>query len=288
MEQLNTSFNYDTEYENFLGVTPAKVLAGLKKLPVTGAPLSENISFQGIDVIFKNPFVQATEPVSHDLENRKWKAGFGHAGIGAKVCRTHGDLNARNILVTEYIPSGELTTESELSRRVLQAWLIDFARTGEGHALRDFIVLESWIKFKLLLTELRRQNWTLSQTLRQWYTLETTLIKQRAFSSLKNFEVPNRQDTGLPFDKANYSPPFIRAFETICILRRLAHDFYAPNANWNENQFNSYDLGLFYYAFNQVRYAAWETASEYDIWSATLAYLSAAMLAQKLIEDPYP
>lgn len=52
------------------------------------------------------------------------------------VCRsiTHGDLNARNILISE---AGD-------------CWLIDFYRTYHSHILRDFVVLETDIKFRLL------------------------------------------------------------------------------------------------------------------------------------------
>lgn len=45
---------------------------------------------------------------------------------------THGDLNESNILILEDQP-----------------WLIDFYRTGLGHNLRDFVELETALKFKL-------------------------------------------------------------------------------------------------------------------------------------------
>jgi CheY-like chemotaxis protein len=51
------------------------------------------------------------------------------------VCRciTHGDLNADNVLIND---AG-------------QCWLIDFYRTRESHILRDFVVLETDVKFRL-------------------------------------------------------------------------------------------------------------------------------------------
>lgn len=56
------------------------------------------------------------------------------------LCYTHGDLHSRNILVDEN----------------QQAWLIDFYRSGPGHLFRDFIQLESDVKFTLLgITDLR-------------------------------------------------------------------------------------------------------------------------------------
>ncbi len=51
-------------------------------------------------------------------------------------CRTHGDLHSQNLLVT---PEDG------------QCWLIDFARSGVGHWARDFAVLESSIRFQLLV-----------------------------------------------------------------------------------------------------------------------------------------
>jgi CheY-like chemotaxis protein len=50
-------------------------------------------------------------------------------------CVTHGDFNGDNLLVDQ---------EHRL------VWLIDFARTGRGSALRDFAELESVIKFELV------------------------------------------------------------------------------------------------------------------------------------------
>jgi DNA-binding NarL/FixJ family response regulator len=52
------------------------------------------------------------------------------------TCVIHGDLNPRNVFIDE----------------LLNAWLIDFFKTGEGPALRDVVDLESSIKFQLLQT----------------------------------------------------------------------------------------------------------------------------------------
>ncbi|MBK8987328.1 MAG: response regulator [Chloroflexi bacterium] len=49
-------------------------------------------------------------------------------------CITHGDLTGRNIMVSE---QG-------------RCWLIDFYRTHESHILRDFVILETDIKYRLL------------------------------------------------------------------------------------------------------------------------------------------
>ncbi|HEX5375212.1 MAG TPA: phosphotransferase, partial [Solirubrobacterales bacterium] len=51
-------------------------------------------------------------------------------------CRTHGDLHSQNLLVTQ--DDG-------------QCWLVDFGRSGSGHWARDFAILESSIRFQMLL-----------------------------------------------------------------------------------------------------------------------------------------
>lgn len=50
------------------------------------------------------------------------------------MCRTHGDLNGRNIFIDERH----------------EVWLIDFYKTGWGPALRDFVQLEAVITFELM------------------------------------------------------------------------------------------------------------------------------------------
>lgn len=51
-------------------------------------------------------------------------------------CRTHGDMHSQNLLVTE----GDG-----------QCWLVDFGRSGIGHWARDFAILETSIRFQMLI-----------------------------------------------------------------------------------------------------------------------------------------
>ena len=111
------------------------------------------------------------------------------------LCITHGDMHSRNILVDD---SGE-------------GWLIDFARTGEGHILRDFIELESDIKFALL-------DETDIPTL---CGFELALLSPSRLA-----EEPHFSDV---FDRY----PLRKAFEVICDLRKLAFSFY-PAADMRE------------------------------------------------------
>ena len=62
---------------------------------------------------------------------RQYRDGF---VLSVHQCITHGDLTGRNIMVDE---TGK-------------CWLIDFYRTYRSHILRDFVVLETDILYRLL------------------------------------------------------------------------------------------------------------------------------------------
>lgn len=74
----------------------------------------------------------------------------------APIAPTHGDFNANNIFIKRRARSEEI-----------EAWLIDFGRTGIHHAARDFAQLETVVKFTLLLDE--------QATFEERVTLETLL-----------------------------------------------------------------------------------------------------------------
>ncbi len=81
------------------------------------------LRFEGVDETLLNP-------ASWILPGGK----FRRLDEVAKVCLCHGDLHGRNILVN----------------RDDGYWLIDFARVDISHAVRDFVELETDIKFNLM------------------------------------------------------------------------------------------------------------------------------------------
>ena len=103
-------------------------------------------------------------------------------------CRTHGDLNSRNMFIDE-------------DNRV---WLIDFFKTGWGPILRDFTELECAIKFELLDTN----------NFRALYEFEKALL------------TPDRFDRSIEFANNFHIDDFNRALIAIIKLRKLAHDVF--------------------------------------------------------------
>lgn len=79
--------------------------------------------FTGLKGPFRNPVLWALteEP-------------FRHFEVVSRQCLCHGDLHSRNILVDG----------------IGNFWMIDFARSAESHVLRDFVELETDLKFNVL------------------------------------------------------------------------------------------------------------------------------------------
>ncbi|MFN8464003.1 MAG: response regulator [Caldilineaceae bacterium] len=78
------------------------------------------LEFPGVNQSFVNP--------RHWLQMRKNDCSY-----LVSLAYTHGALNEHNVIVSQ-------------SRR---CWLLDFYRTGKGHILRDFVTLETVLKFNL-------------------------------------------------------------------------------------------------------------------------------------------
>lgn len=150
---------------------------------------------------------------------------------------THGDMNGSNV----FVDSNGST------------WLIDFYRTGEGHILRDFIELETTIKFELLDVE----------DLGALYEMEIALLTPDRFSELPEFSNSSR------------NKELAKAFSVVCALRSMAHDVVRP-----DNAMLQYYVGLFYHTLNLIRYY-WLLRREPKARKRYI-FLSASMLCEKL------
>lgn len=155
-------------------------------------------------------------------------------------CVTHGDMHSHNILVDE-------------SKR---AWLIDFTRTGEGHILRDFIEMESDVKFALL--------------------------DETSVPALCEFEVallsPERLDQKLAPEDCFQRASLNKAFAVVSALRALASRFY-PGASMEE-----YYQALLYQTLNVIR------LRHIRPWKKRHALLAAALTCERLQnwDSPWP
>lgn len=109
-------------YAEVLRLTPARLDAALLHLGHQDAAARE-LRLPGLAEPLPNPAVWLREG-----------DGFRRFLATAPVCLCHGDLHGRNILVDS----------------ADRFWLIDFARVGQSHALRDFAELEVDIRFNLL------------------------------------------------------------------------------------------------------------------------------------------
>ncbi len=157
----------------------------------------DEIRFTGLEGIFNNPVYCSYASESYSLP--------------VFVATTHGDLNGSNIL----LDSNNYT------------WLIDFYRTGEGYILRDFIELETAIKFELMnVTDIAAI-----------YEMETALLASSYFDD--PLELPN----------SSQNEEIAKAFSVIYALRSLAHDKVRPS-----NDMQEYYVGLFYQTLNLLRY----------------------------------
>lgn len=215
--------NLTSLYQKQLGFTPSNLEKAFDDWFARWIDRKE-IQFSNLDGLFPNPmhcsYVQ-DQPFT----------------LPVFVATTHGDLNGSNILV-----------DSNGS-----TWLIDFYRTGEGHILRDFIELETTIKFELLSVS----------DLVALHRIESALLAPKQFDEL-------RESSDDFHDEA-----LNKAFHVICALRSMAHDAVRPDSNMLE-----YYVGLFYNTLNLIRY--YWLLRQGPKARRRYVLLSAAMLCEKL------
>jgi CheY-like chemotaxis protein len=180
------------------------------------------ISFPDVDNVFINPLYHRftkDEPIY----------------LKVHMATTHGDLHGDNLLID----------------KDNHTWMIDFSRAGEGHIFRDFVALESTIKFQLLEEE----------SMDALYAFEKAIQSPTRFS-----DSPDRP-------RIHMSDEMHKSFETLECLRRMAGRVIQPSEDMRD-----YYAGLFYYTLNLIRYyhLLQRKRRKYYI------LLSAAMLCEKL------
>jgi CheY-like chemotaxis protein len=211
-------------YAESLHLTPFKVGNALKQF-YPQALTETHLSFEGVAGSFQNPLLWA---VSEDR--------FRPFETTARKCLCHGDLHGRNVLVDA---AGHF-------------WLIDFARAAESHALRDFVELETDIKFNLLPVS----------DLKMLLFFETALLAPTVF-----------QDELPPLPVADER--LAHAYQVILALRRLAVQLMGL-----EGEMAEYYQALFWHTLNILRLRHITSAGK------TYALLSAALLSERLGQWP--
>lgn len=137
------------------------------------------------------------------------------------VCTTHGDFNAKNIMVdVEGNP-----------------WLIDFQRTGQGHILRDVAELDSVVRIELLSSN--------DASLEERRQMEEALLSVSSYREAKEFAA------GTPTG----NPAVDKAFATATHLRAKAGELIASNPT---SSMKEYNVALFYYALNAIKFDSLE------------------------------
>ncbi|WP_420645186.1 response regulator [Candidatus Leptofilum sp.] len=115
--------------------------------------------------------------------------------IQVNKCITHGDLTGRNIMVDE---SG-------------RCWLIDFYRTYKSHILRDFVILETDVKYRLM-----------------------SLLSLTDFLHFEEALLEADRQKQPPILPPSFSKDARKAAEVVFALRQLAHR-YAHSFNTQQN-----------------------------------------------------
>lgn len=150
----------------------------------------------------------------------------------------HGDLHSRNILVDD---SGD-------------GWLIDFARAKKSHVLRDFVELETDIKFALLTVT----------DLALLLPFENSLL------------APSRLSEALP-DTSFEQPDLHKAYQAVRTIRAVAYELLHDDLDMRE-----YYQALLYQTLNVVRLAPGDPYNPFKERDRRHPYLAAALLCERL------
>jgi len=151
--------------------------------------------------------------------------------VGYDRVVTHGDLHGRNILIYDN-----------------KAWLVDFYHTGPGHIFRDFVKLESYIKF---------------------YLMETGNLEVLSFfEDALNAPNPSPEDTA--FAARGDPDDLIKAYRVILKLRDWARTKAMP-PSWSAIR-DEYYAVLFYQTLAYLKYDIKEVRKKHVLISANKIY----------------
>jgi|GEM_PF-3385325 len=230
-EPKTVHINISSEYTTALGLNDDR-LARLKNWGD-----DPEIQFAGISTPLPNPLV--------------WIQRYGrNSDIETSQHIVHGDLHSRNVFVG---PNQDV-------------WLIDFERTGPGHCLRDYIELETDIKFSLMSAAIEQPK--------LFYAFETALLGQTR-DGLK------KAGALVPPALVRNHPEAHRVFTVITHLRQLATD------RIRYPDLRDYFWGLLF----QTVFVA--TLSNVSDATREQVKLSAALICQRLgdgihLREPWP
>jgi len=154
------------------------------------------------------------------------------------VCLTHGGINADNILIDD---NG-------------QTYLVDFARTGPSHILRDIAALDAMVRLRLLPTS--------EATLKERLRMEEALCDAERFSEIGQ--------SAKGFLDSTENPSVIKAFSAAIHLRSLARQLVADNPR---DDISELYVALFYYALDSLQVKSLsQVQRDHALLSASLLY----------------
>lgn len=162
---------------------------------------------------------------------------------------THGDLNGRNIMVDH----------------TNKCWLIDFYRTQKSHIMRDFVILESDIKYRLM-PKLSQES---------FYRLEKLLLNGSDMSAEEETDIA-------------------KAVRVVKTLRELAHQFASGDQGMideaEQKKLEQEHLtSMLMTTLNVVRLRHIDETRKFQaLLSASLLCTKLDMLAGRPIERPWP
>lgn len=202
--QTQPSRDLKKEYSDLLSLTDSKldesferlkrIITGNKFLSVSGLDIAKNTLHNPLPILKDHPTIMVP---------------------GAEYSISHGDLNARNILIST-------------GRHPL---LIDFRHTEPGHMLRDFAKLDAVVRYELLPTD--------EATLEERYHLEEKLNNPHYYTELN--DLPDNLDFG--------SPALNKAYQVVCHIRQEAGHMRMPSRSMQQ-----YYLALLFYGVAYTSY----------------------------------